>query len=97
MVMWTPIAQQRMLFLLFSILISCTKKFSDSFYEDKPKEKSAAKKSKNGKSTFKALKLLHNRESKKSQNLFLKMIPLGLKTCGESKFDIFKVKNVSLI
>jgi hypothetical protein len=70
MVMWTPIAQQRM-FLRFSILIYCTKKFSDNFYEDKPKEKSAAKKSKNGKSTFKTLELLHNRESKNSREKIL--------------------------
>jgi hypothetical protein len=29
--------------------------------------------------------------------IFLKMTPLGVKTYGESEFDIFEAKNASLI
>jgi hypothetical protein len=34
---------------------------------------------------------------KNVQKFFLKVTPLGVKTCGESKFDIFKAKNAFLI
>ena len=35
---------------------------------------------------------MYNREGKKFWKFFLEMIPLGVKTCGESEFDIFEAK-----
>jgi hypothetical protein len=47
------------------------------------------------------LELLHNRgviHVKNFSKFFsLEMTPLGVKTCGESEFDIFEAKNASLI
>jgi hypothetical protein len=34
---------------------------------------------------------------KKFSKIFLEMIPLGVKTCGESEFDIFEEKKLFLI
>jgi hypothetical protein len=34
---------------------------------------------------------------KKFSKFALEMTPLGVKTCGESEFEIFKAKNASLI
>jgi hypothetical protein len=48
----------------------------------------------------KNLELLHNRKGcthvKNFQNFFLEMVTLGVKTCGESEFDIFEAKKTLL-
>jgi hypothetical protein len=45
--------------------------------------------------------LLDNREMvthmKKFSKFFLKMISIGIKTCGKFEFDIYEAKNASLI
>ncbi len=41
------------------------------------------------------MELLQNKEGHPIENffeIFLEMTPLGIKTCGESEFDIFEVK-----
>ena len=43
-------------------------------------------------------KLLHNREPRENFfKIFLEMTPLGVKTIGESEFNIFEAKSASLI